>query len=556
MQAVNQKPIELQPIYLDNIRQDFDPAPIIKHMIAQPLFEPLIQGQPVTITDNKNDPVTDDTIVTQTIGCCDEQFNKTAENYMKQLFGETLINYNKNTNMTIRETFLLQSGLKEKMMEPNPGVVYTPAIDVIPAAKEFIAGQASHHKFFASLGFWARPSTLGVYFINQIAFDQFKDWVAQEMLTFGTIVTPDTAKMMAEFQKIELKELTESLLLRHNDGENCEPCSFARLIVSLIMRYMQTVNTPGNKHADQAGIMAFDLAELISPKTLVFVNVEKHARSNPTAITEEWNMIKNAISQKPKMLSNGQIVKLTTQARNLKKIINRAQTLSNTTQGPMRAANTRLQKSAPTNTDIAKVILKVMNQMAFVNYSMNIYKTAKPTFNKPNRRDPDDFNKQGKTFSTKYKPDLHIYTDTSGSISEENWKDTIITCIAIAKKLNINIYFNSFSDYLSPTTKLKLQGKTTRQIYKQLAQIPKVTGGTSYREIWEFINRSKKRMKELSIIVTDFEYIAPSEYIRHPKNLYYIPCSKKSWSMMQSYGESFCASMLHNDPNFRKHILC
>lgn len=550
MQIINQKPIILSPVYIDNIRQDFEPREIIKKTLIDPLFSPVITSQPITITEN-NQPVTADDLTDTLIDCCSGAYNSVAEHRIKELFHNTLVYYNRNTNLTVRESFLLQSGIAAKLDEPSPGVIYTPATDVIPSAKQFIAGQCSYHQFFASLGYWARPNTLGFYFANEIAFDTFKQWIANEMLTLSSIITPDVAKMMSDLQNIALKDLTESLLLRENDGDNCEPCSFARIITMLCMQYTQQVADP------QYGILPFDIDELISPKTIVFVNVEKHARATPTEIAEEWNMIKKAITQKPKMISNGKLVKLTTQARNLKRITQRANTIMNMpNQGPVRAGNTKLHDSEPTGVDIAKVILKVLNQMAFVNRSMNVYRTIKPTFNMPNRRDPDDYNKQGKTFSTRYKPDLHIYVDTSGSISEENYQSTLKTCIGIAKKLNIDIYFNSFSDHLSQTTKLNLHNRTVAQIYKSLSQIPKVTGGTEYRNIWEFINQSKKRSRELSIVITDFEYVAPTKFIKHPKNLYYVPCSKKDWNVMQMNGKYFCESMLHNDPNFRKHILC
>lgn len=550
MQIINQKPITLSPIYIDKIRQDFDPAEIVKENLINPLFSPVMPSQPVTITANKKQ-ITADDLTSELMECCSGQFNSVSEHIMKEIFQGTLVHYDKNTNLTVRESFMLQSGLAAKLKEPSQTVLYTPATDVIPSAKQFIAGQCGYDQFFASLGYWARPNTLGFYFVNQIAFDEFKQWVAQEMLTLGAIITPDTAKMMTDFQNITLNELTESLLLRENDGDNCEPCSFARLIVLLCMRYISQVSN------SQYGILPFDIAELISPKTVVFVNVEKHARASAAEVAEEWNMIKKAIQQKPKMLSNGQIMKLTTQARNLKKVAQRANAIKNMpNQGPVRAGNTNLRDMAPTGMDIAKVIIKVLNQMTFVNRSMNVYKTSKLTFNMPNRRDPDDYNKQGKTFSTRYKPDLHIYVDTSGSISEENYQDTIKTCISIAKKLNIDIYFNSFSDCLSPTTKLKLKNRTIAQIYRSLTKIPKVTGGTEYVNVWEFINQSKKRVREFSLMITDFDYLAPTEFIKHPKNLYYVPCSKKDWGLIQACGKQFCESMLHNDPNFRKHILC
>ena len=187
--------------------------------------------------------------------------------------------------------------------------------------------------------------------------------------------------------------------------------------------------------------------------------------------------------------------------------------------------------------------------------TQNVYKQSKPSFAKPNRRDPDNYNLQGKIISTKYHPDIHIYLDTSGSISEENYEASIKLCIQLAKKLNVNLYFNTFSHVKSQTTLLKCAGKSVSQIYSEFQKTPKVTGGTDFEQIWHFINKSKKREAELSIMITDFEWCARSAYIKHPENLYYIPCANMSWKMICDYAEYFAKSCEHNDSRIRAHIL-
>lgn len=126
--------------------------------------------------------------------------------------------------------------------------------------------------------------------------------------------------------------------------------------------------------------------------------------------------------------------------------------------------------------------------------------------------------------------------------------------ISMAKNMNVGLYFNSFSHILSQTTRLNLKDKSKAEIYRQFQKIDKVTGGTDYEQIWHFINRSPKRSKELSLIITDFEWEAPSAFIKHPKNLYYVPCSTFDWKIITGNAKMFAQSMLHNDPNIRKHL--
>ena len=92
-------------------------------------------------------------------------------------------------------------------------------------------------------------------------------------------------------------------------------------------------------------------------------------------------------------------------------------------------------------------------------------------------------------------------------------------------------------------------------IYTQFQKIPKVGGGTDYEQIWNYVNASRKRRRELSLIITDFEYTAPRRFVKHPKNLFYVPCSNMDWRSITHYAESFCRSAAHIDPAIRSHLL-
>lgn len=236
-----------------------------------------------------------------------------------------------------------------------------------------------------------------------------------------------------------MSDLTESILLRNNDTDEQDPFTFARLIINQLMAYRNQVTD------SEFGIMPFDLGELICPKSIVFVNIEKHSRATSGKIAEEWKLINNSLAVKTPMMNINQITKLTAMQRNMKAIAQQAATAaSNSLRGAVRSINMPFKQTAPNTVDLSRIIKKIMNKMAFVNKSMNSYKSIKSSYARPNRRNPDDFNKPGKIVSTKYKPDIHLYIDTSGSISEENYQDAVKACVHMAKKLNVNLYFNSF----------------------------------------------------------------------------------------------------------------
>lgn len=552
MNIVNQKPVVLAPEYTDQIKKDLDVKDLLKQSVVNPLFTPLIPNQPVTMTANGTS-YDADSIADLMSRCCGDVLDVMAEQSVKTILGQTMVNYNPNTNLGVIEMFPVQSGTAAKLPEPDgSSVIYTPATDVIPMARQFLAGTGSYDSFFASLAYYARPETLGFYFVNELAFDSFIQWFTQQMSMLSTVLTPDVNKLASDFMQLKLPGLTESLILRNTDGESDEPLSFARLIINLLMQY---TNVAGPA---EYGVLPFNLRELVYPHTIVFVNVERHSRATAKQVSDEWKIINNALQNKnrPKMISNNSLRRLTAVQRSLQRIASMAANAA-TNQGAMaaRAANFRFSKNRPTIVDTTRTIRKILSKMTVQGMTMNVYKSSKPSFAKPNRRDPDDYNKQGKVVSTKYQPDIHLYIDTSGSISERDYEDAVKACIAMAKKLNINMYFNSFSHVMSQTTRLHLEGKSKAAIYKEFQKVPKVNGGTDYEQIWNFINRSKKRVRELSIIISDFQWTARSAYVRHPKNLYYIPCSTLSWDDIVRDADSFCKSAVHNDPGIRARIL-
>lgn len=549
MQVSNQKPVVLTPVYHSKIAGDFKPHDYVDETLVTPLFTPIVTGQPVTMTAN-NQAITKDYIIQNIINCCGDVMNATAESAVKEIFSKTLVYFDKNMPLSVQETFAIQAAVKENMPPPTPSCMYTPATDVIPASKEFLAGICDYEKYFASLAFYARPNTLGFYFANQTVFDEFKKWLNSQVQIINSTLSTETIQLFSDFQNLNLNGLTESLVLRNADNENNEEYSFARTLISYMMTYTTVISSA------EYGVLPFMLGELYCPKTVVFVNVERHSHATAKQVADEWNLINNSLNMKVKIMKNSKIQKLTAAARSLNRIKGTAaNAVSNANKDICRTITLRFRKTPLTTVDATKAIKKVIAKMANVAKSENSYKSVKMTFAKPNRRNPDNFNKQGKSVSVKYKPDIHIYLDTSGSVDEHHYQNAIKSLIVLARKMNVNLYFNSFSHVLSQCSKLKTKDKSARAAYAEFQKIPKVSGGTDYEQIWHYINQSAKRRRELSIIMTDFEYTAPNHYVKHPKNLYYMPLENMDWKCIIDDAKYFCESMRNIDPNVRNKIL-
>lgn len=547
MQINNQKPVVLSPVYSSRITGDFEPENFIKEAMAKPMFTPMVQNTPVTITHDKNN-ITEDDIVETIISCCQDTFDKTAEDFMKELFANALVYYDKNTPVTLQNVFMAQSIAKSKLPYPTSTVIYTAKDDVIPTAKEFIAGICDSDKFFASLAAFARVDVLGYHFINEQSFENFKTWLNQQTTMLANVLPVDTKNLLTEFQKLKLNQLTESLIIRNDSNENNDEYSFARTLVTYLNTYVNSID-PQN-----SGILPFNTGEVFCPTKVVFVNVEKHAHARPKQVTDEWQMIRKSSQLPIKVANNKKLAKMTATARSLQRASGAAAATQQAA-GAARSANIRFRKKPPTTKDLVKLMNNVLKSMQNVAFSQNSYTNKKASYNKPNRRNPDDYNKPGVITSRKYRPDIHIYADTSGSISEENYQNTVMAMIKMAKKLDVDIYINTFSDFMTQATRLSCKGRSVKQIYAQVQKMPKAYGGTDFEQIWHYINASTKRKKEASFIITDFEWYPPNKHIEHPKNLYYLPIAETNYSYLTQSAKEFCERMIPIEANIRKHVL-
>ncbi|MFG3403756.1 hypothetical protein [Streptomyces sp. NPDC048142] len=553
--VTNQKPAVLDALHTISCTGDYDPMPAIRQALIDPLLEPLNPNAPASITDSQGADLTGD-IPDLFMSCLGDTLNVASEQTVKELLGQTLINFDQVTPLPVAELFAVQAGQQNKMPAPSPRVLYTAQADVLPAAKALLAGTGEESAFFASVAYTFHPDTLGFWFQSSGAFDGFKTWLSQQTQAMASALPPATTKLLNDFTSLSLKGLTESLLVRKDDSDANDERSFARVLVHMLMNYAEQQRAQASRQNTtlDAGVLPFTIGELFCPRSLVLVNVEAHARATAAKITGEWNLINQSLASPVKVVSNTSLSRLTS----LPRAAARAAALGAKQQAGQpggRSAQVAFRKQPPSKLDLFQDITRVLRRMGKVNKSQNIFRTTKATFLKANRRNPDDFNKPGRSTSVQYMPDLHIYIDTSGSISEENYQEAVMMLIAIAKKLNINLYFNSFSDFLSQEVMLRTANKSTAQIWREFRRIPKVTGGTEFMQIWQYINASRVRQRRLSLMITDFAWSPPRQRQDHPKNLYYAPCSAMDWPTMVDLAKRYADSMQHIDPSIRQKLL-
>lgn len=548
--VTGQRPVVLDPLHRPRITGDLDPAALVEATISDPLRTPLIPGVPAVIEEDGTDVSGD--LTGMLIACLGETAEPAAEARMAGVLGSTMLHHDGSTALPVSELFAAQEAVARTWPAPGPRVLYTARDDVIPAAKNLLAGVDDGGGLLASLDFAYHPNTLGFRFRDAAAFDDFTDWMVNNPAVSAVAVgDPSVAARITQLSGLHLSGLTESLRLRVGDDDGNEEYSFPRLLTWALMTWVS--DRRGAGHPEEAGILAFHAGELFRPRTMVLVNVEAHAHADPHAVDAEWDLINRALSNPVKILSRTDISKLTALPRAASKAVSAAGRSNDRCVG--RSAAVAFRKSAPSPVNLYEGIMRALGRMGRVNRSQNVVRTVRTSFARANRRHPDDPNYPGRTTSQFYLPDIHLFLDTSGSISEENYQEAVQLLIGVAKKLGVNLYVSSFSHVLSAPTMLKVAGRSTRRIWEEFRRIPKVTGGTDYRQIWDFINASPVRARRLSLIITDFEWYPPPERLDHPKHLFYAPCGAVNWDRLVADARDFTAAMSHIEPAIHQRLI-
>jgi hypothetical protein len=551
-----QKPAIINPVHTLPIIGVYDPIQAIKTSIVEPIFEPMTAGGAVSLTDNQNASLDQDDVLSLLMRTLGDTVDGQAEAEVKALLQQALVHYDQNTPLLVNELFVVQAGHANRLPNPGPRTIYTAAHDVIPTAKNLIGGHAKDDgEFFASLAYTYAPEALGFWFQSASDFDDFKVWVLAQAATMSGVLPIDTTNLLNKFCQSSLKGLVEGYVLRVNDGDANEEYSFARVIVHLLMQYQQQ-NAAAWGVQPLAGTLPFVASELFLPRTILLVNVEAHARAIPRKVETEWKLINASLSSPVKVISNKALSKLTALPRAIAKASAQAANAQTNKGAPTgRSAKITFRKQAATKVEIEKGLLRVLKKMKEVNRSQNILKVSRTSFAKANRRDPMDYNRPGRITSTHYLPDLHIYIDTSGSISEKHYQQAVLMLIKLAKKLNVDLYFNSFSHVMSQEVILRTKDKSVKRIWEEFRKVPKVSGGTDFKQIWDYINVSEKRKKRLSLVVTDFEWGPSTQRETHPKNLYYAPCSDMNWDAIVYAAERYTRNMRHIEPAMAQRLI-
>lgn len=562
--------------YNDEIRDH------IETTYVEPMFNPINTNNAVVIHDTQqNTDVTKDMLRDS----IDYLWRSTTmqidiQDQLNEIYRQGILHHTPN-DWYFEEQLGVEALIKLKLPLPQTGhnggkiVQYSPTVDIIPAAKQMLMQNDEDNatNWFANMIGYIHNRPFNNYLLitveSNFEFETFKQTVDAEIQTLQSqnLISTDTLRTFQEFKKTDLtKNLSIGLFMPNNGLNNPieqQAYSFSRLLIHMMAKY-ETAN-PGKLFVQPGNIK-----QLYFPENIIILNLENYAHAQANDIKKDWDALEKAFNLKKNINFTSNKKLMTADALN--RSMSNGTVTTNQDPAFKQIVRSRIKhlsgKPIPAQ-NLLKLMSIVIAKQTTTTKTENTYKIEKKSYMRPNRRNPDNLNIPGNVKTTKYRPDIHIYLDTSGSISEEQYRDAIMNLIILAKKINCNLYFTSFSHIISETILLKTKNQTIKNIYKKFLTTHKVTGGTNFENVWKTIdlidgdNRKKGKSKQINFIITDFDYSLHSDkrwtYDQPSlKNTYYVPIStsQNTWDRLLKYANNFIKMMAKaGDHNIRQRLL-
>lgn len=569
----NQKPVvfptrETQPLIPVAITPDKYNERLIEHidnLYVKPLYEPMNAAQPVKIEsqdDNKNFvELTPDVVQNALVqGLLSNHMDAALNTEFATVF-QSSMRYTSPNRLPFEEQLITQVFNRHKLPLPSANILYKPATDIIPASKDLLMtwDDTNIEMFQAGLAgmMLVRNLKNNVLFIavkTSAAYDTLCENIEKARIQHSSNIKNQDDLNLQSLTKVNMdaSDLSTTWLLPNDPNKG--PFDISSYSFDRILQFeISTFVSPNFGH--EAFTIPLNGSTILTPRAVTILNIEAHAHATEKAIMKEYNELMKVMEDMQKLstvsIKNISTAKAVTQSK-----ARQSNGAGCKARGRARIAYRKLRGKALTNTQQIAAMHKIIKSRESKQQSHNSYKKERKTFMRPNRRNQDDINAKGIMKTTAYRPDMHIYLDTSGSISEENYKAAITNLIQLAKKTKVNLYFSSFSHILAEPVLMKTGGKSSEQLYKEFIAIPKVTGGTDFENVWVSIDQIEKatssngQAPRINFIISDFEYRPNKNRYFNMKNAstnstYYVPIdiNANSYDYVKSCAENLIESM-------------
>ena len=427
-------------------------------------------------------------------------------------------------------------------------VVYTIEDDIVPAIQNLNNSWTTHNMdtMLASMYGFIKTRNFGnILFIGVKSDNEWNRYKTKVLELATATQNPTTILKANDFNTFPFtNQLSQSVLL----SENSNNTSFEYCLLQALHELEKT---------ESICPLPVNIKSQIMPSVISFFNINAMANATPTEISNDIQSIRNAsvLNKTLKVIPSAKL--RTADSITPKQSTNSKQ--SSKKDDIVRRQNRRISSQPLSSEAQLKRMMKLVKQFISTRESQNTYKSTTQTYMRPNRRKPLDYSLKGKSTRKSYHPDIHIYFDTSGSISEDNYKASALNIIKLAIKMDVDIYVSFFSHVITQPIRLKIKNRTAQQIFNNFIRLPKVGGGTDFNQFWNQINaidaHNKKSGKSyrINFVITDFCDRVPRDRIftnneAAVKNTFYIPITPTrsthtDYSKIIEYAKDFALAM-------------
>lgn len=470
------------------------------------------------------------------------------------------------SEVTYSQQGLVQLFADNNLPLPSATVVYRPYLDVIPHAQTSLSQWKGNIELFSTgvasvLGFSRlHDNHLFVNCRDSDVYDTIVESI-QSQLPNIPANKMDSIKSLSDIKMNDNLTTTWILPTSQNEPHKADYSEWS--LWRLAEHYIKVAEAYEEVYLPNFNFNAYKM-----PLYVTFVNVDAHAATNDQYITNEYDKLIQTIFKLEKLKAIPIKKLLHAESVDFDKNMHNPldQELKNQKDGELaRRVFKKLNGRAYSSKEQIKMIHRIIKRQQQVTISKNTYVTKRKTFNRANRREPFNLNKKGVKKHTAYRPDIHIFADTSGSISERHYKTSILNIIKIAKIAKVNIYFSSFSHIISEPVYVQTKGKSAASIYKEILHIPKVSGGTDFSNVWRAIREINKRepSPRTNFIISDMEYhVQKGELMRkgtaEVDSTYYVPISvsQAEYERLKKDSEGLIKGLIRNGHrNARSHFV-
>lgn len=452
---------------------------------------------------------------------------------------------------------------KYKLPEASDEIIYTIPCDIVEPVSNYLNDKIQAEQCITSISAYLNITAPIVMFKNRRSFHEFQEYIDRRIMMMP--LKPETRRLLRQFTGLKADSGFKCVKLRSTQYARLAENTFARILMNLLEEYSADSMTIAK---DECVMVGASLRSRIVPLAIVFAVAENITIEDSETLNDDITEIKGFLDwldepkgDAPISINNNaeaedqpfDILETNESEKQKEERIKSAiNNITSNQPGSGRGDPTRRvdPNSVKALTKRLKKKIKQLIQSTSAR-TMNGRKTVIKTYMRESRRDPMNIDLKGQYYKTTYTKDLHLYIDVSGSINLSMIEFALNAAADIATELKLNLFVTPFDSELYEKQTIVIPGSviSKRSALKKLKRLPISGGGTEFDNVYKFIESSKKRKNEISIMITDY---CDCPRLPSPKTLYYMGCKGTSPQTIKNFIRHM---KTHSNQNIRSKII-